>query len=237
MSAPYIPSRDSALDAWADNFQSVIAASPTTYGLGAVDAAAITTAFNTWHAAYLLGGSSGSPPVPINPATKTPVTVAAKNSAKIAMVGLDRSYAAQIRLNPGISNADKIALGLNLPNNAPSPIGPPATFPLLSITSAQPGTHTIRFADSGSPALRAKPPGSIGLQLYRGIGVAPITNVDLTAWLAQVTAQPFVSSFDVGDAGKIATYFARWITRGKAVGGASGQVGPWSAPISMTIAF
>lgn len=235
--APYIPGRDSTLDSWADNFQTLIAAAPGTYGLVPADATAITDAFNTWHAAYLVGGSTGSPPVPVNPSTFTSVTVAAKNSAKFAMIIILRTYSSQIRLNPGVSNSDKIALGLNLPNNTPSPIPVPLTFPLLNIVSAGPGTHLVRFADSATPAVRAKPFGAVGMQLYRGVGVAPIVDVSLTAWYAQLTAQPFQASFLVGDAGKVATYFARWITRGKPIGDAAAQVGPWSAPVSMGVAF
>jgi hypothetical protein len=237
MSTPYIPTRDSALDAWADNFQSKIAIAPGTYGLTSVDATAITNAFNLWHAAYLLGGSAGSPPIPLNPATFTRVTVAAKNAEKIAMVTLMRSYASQIRLDPGVANMDKTDLGLNLPNNSPSPIGVPVTFPLLAIAGAGPGTHELRFSDSSTPASRKKPFGAIGMQLFRGVGVAVITDPALCAWIAQVTANPYLSTFDPADAGKIATYFARWITRGKAAGGASGLVGPWSASVSMTVAF
>lgn len=235
--APYIPARDSTLDSWADNFQTLIAASPATYGLTAPDAVVITNAFNVWHAAYLVGGSTGSPPTPVNPSTFTTVSVAAKNSAKFAMIIIVRSYAAQIRLNPGVTNSDKVALGLNLPNNTPSPIPVPLTFPLLSIVSAGPGTQLIRFADSATPALRAKPFGAVGMQLFRGVGVAAITDVALTNFLAQLTTQPFQASFLIGDAGKVATYFARWITRGRPVGDAAAQVGPWSAPVSQNIAF
>lgn len=235
--APYIPARDSTLDSWADNFSTLITANPATYGLQPADAVAIAGAFTTWHAAYLLGGSTGSPPVPVNPSTFTSVTVAAKNSAKFAMIIILRTYASQVRINPGVSNSDKIALGLNLPNNTPSPIPVPLTFPLLSIVSAGPGTHVIRFADSATPAIRAKPFGAIGMQLYRGVGVVAISDVSLTDWYAQLTSQPFQSSFLIGDSGKVATYFARWITRGKPVGDAAAQVGPWSSPVSLGVAF
>lgn len=235
--APYIPSRDSALDVWADNFQTLIAALPATYGLTAGDAAAITTAFNTWHAAYLLGGSTGSPPVPVNPSTFTSVTVAAKNAAKIAMTQLNRAYASQIRINPGVSNSDKTALGLNLPNNAPSPIGQPITFPLLNIVSAGPGTHELRFADNTTPSIRKKPFGAVGMQLFRGVAADPIDDVSACQYLATLTTQPYLSSFLIGDNGKVATYFARWVTRGRQAGGAAQLEGPWSAPVSMTVAF
>ena len=235
--APYIPPRDSTLDSWADNFATLITANPSTYGLDAPAAAAIQNAFDTWHAAYLLGGSTGSPPVPVNPSTFTRVTVADKNAQKTAMVTLIRSYAAQIRINPGVSSSDKTALGLNLPNNTPTPIGVPTTFPLLNLVSAGPGTHEVRYADSTTPASRKKPFGSVGMQLFRGVATTPIVDPADCSYLDTLTVQPYQSVFDPADRGKIATYFARWVTRGRSAGGASSLVGPWSAAVSMTVAF
>lgn len=235
MSAPYIPARDSTLDSWADNFQTLITAAPATYGLTAPDAVAIANAFTLWHAAFLLGGSSGSPPVPNNPSTFTRVTVAQKNSEKIAMTTLYRAYASQIRLNPGVTNGDKIALGLNLPNNTPSPIPTPLTFPLLAIVAAGPLQHVIRYNDSATPSLRKKPFGAIGMQLFMGASEAPIVVPESTGFLAQVTVNPYLSIFDADNRGKVATYFARWITRGRNAGGASGLVGPWSAAVSLLV--
>jgi len=42
-----IPSRDADLDTWLLNFKTLIAATPTNYGLVAADATAITNAFNS----------------------------------------------------------------------------------------------------------------------------------------------------------------------------------------------
>jgi hypothetical protein len=235
--APYIPARDSTLDTWSANFSTLITATPSTYGLDATAALAIQNAFNTWHAAYLIGGSAGSPPVPLNPSTFTRVTVAAKNAEKIAMTTILRTYASQIRLNPGVSNSDKTALGLNLPNNSPSPIGTPTTFPLLAIVSAGPGTHELRFADNTTPSIRKKPFGAVGMQLFRGVATDPIDDVANCQYLATLTTQPYLSSFLIGDNGKVATYFARWVTRGRQAGGAVQLEGPWSAPVNMTVAF
>lgn len=237
MSTPYIPTKDDALDNWGLNFSTLITASPPTYGLTVPDAVAIQNAYDLYHAAFLVGGSSGNPPTPNNPSTFTRVTVATKNSEKIAAVTLWRTYASQIRLDPGVTNADKLALGLNLPNNTPAPIGVPTTWPLLSIVMAGPLLHELRYADSTTPSSRKKPAGAIGMQLFVAIGVTAATDPVDARFLAQVTANPYIANFDAGDAGKIATYFARWITRGKAAGGSSGLLGPWSAPVSMTIAI
>ena len=222
MAAPYIPPKDADLVNWSTNFDTLITANPALYGLSPADAVAIAAANATLLAAYALV---------VAPATRTTVTIAAKNAAKVAFITLARTYASQIRLNPGVTNADKLDLGLNLPNNNPSPIPPPPTWPLLSIPSAGPGLHEIRYADSASPTTRAKPQLVIQMQLFRGIAAGVIVDPALCSFLAGVTVNPFQSVFtNPADAGKVATYFARWLTR-------SGELGPWSAGQSMTIAF
>lgn len=228
---PYIPTTDSGLDSWAANFSTLITASPGTYGLVAADALTIAAAQASYNAAYLLGGSAGTPPTPVNPSTFTRVTVAAKNSAKIALQVIVRTYASQIRLNPGVSNANKTALGLNLPNNSPSPIPAPSTFPVLTIVAIAQGLMQIRFADNLTPASRKKPFGALQMELWRGIDPAVIITPDSCTLVAVVTKNPYVSTFaDPADAGKKATFFARWLTR-------RGLSGPWSAGVSATISF
>lgn len=228
---PYIPTTDSGLDSWALNFSTLITASPTTYGLQPSDAVAIASAQATYAAAYAIGGSAGTPPTPVNPATFTRVTVAAKNSAKIALQVLVRTYASQIRLNPGVSNSDKTALGLNLPNNSPSPIPAPSTFPVLTIVAIAQGLMQLRYSDNLTPASRKKPQGALQMELWRGIDPAVIITPASCTLVAVVTKQPYVSTFSSSaDAGKKATFFARWLTR-------RGLFGPWSAGVSATISF
>ena len=62
----YIPSKDAQLDDWALNFKTLIAATPTNYGLVAADATAITNAYTSWHTAFLAA---------TNPSTRTKATV------------------------------------------------------------------------------------------------------------------------------------------------------------------
>jgi len=231
MAIPYIPTTDSGLDAWALNFSTLITANPALYGLDAAAAVSIATAQANYAAAYLLGGSSGSPPTPVNPSTFTAITVAAKNSEKIALTVVARTYASQIRLDPGVANADKLALGLNLPNNSPSPIPAPSTFPVLTIVAIAQGLMQLRYADNLTPSSRKKPDGALQMELWRGIDTLVIADPADCTLTAVVTKQPYVSVFaDVADAGKKGTFFARWLTR-------RGLFGPWSAGVSATISF
>lgn len=213
MATPYIPPKDADLLTWADNFQTLIAASPTTYGLVTGDATAITAAFTPFETAY---------PIAINPATRTAVTVAAKDTAKFAMLSVLRSYAQIISADPAVDNADKIALGLNLHGTPPSPVPVPTTFPIISVLAATPLLHTMRWADELTPDRRTRPFGAIGMELRRTIAVAATSDPNAALFYALVTRQPNTIEFEASDAGKVATYFGRWLNR-------KGEAGPWSA--------
>lgn len=223
MAQPYIPPTDAALRAWAVNYADLITAAPATYGLDAPAALAIQDAVDEFVEALDAYTKD----------TRTVVLVAAKNAAKFAMLALVRTYSAQIRLNPGVSNENKLALGLNLPNTSPSPIPAPATSPILAFVGATPGQHTLRFADTLTPDSRRKPFGVVALQLFLGIGVAAIPDPADCAFYATITKQPTPVDFDPADAGKVATYYGRWVTR-SGPGGVA-QSGPWSAQLTAVI--
>jgi len=235
--APYIPAQNAALDTWAFNFAALITANPGDFGLDAPSAATIQAAVDTYNAAYALAGLTSPPhPHPVNPSGRNPTTVANLNTAKLAMIPIVRTYASQIRINPGVTNMNKVALGLNLPNNAPSPIPAPATAPVLTIMTATVLRHTLKFRDeTASPTSRAKAPNSIGLELWRGISTIPLTDPTLCNFYGMMVKVPFYSDFDSGDVGKFATYFGRWSNRAGSAGNNQALTGPWSAAQSMTI--
>src|SRR5262245_17420772 len=220
MGSSYIPVRDSELDSWLLNFKTLIAANPTNYGLVVADATAITNSFNAWHTAYLAA---------TNPATRTHVTIAAKDAQKILTLDVVRTYAATIRANTAVSNDLKLGLGLHIADDVPTPVPPPSTYPILAINGAGPGMQDLRAADQNTPTRRAKPAGTAGLLVFRSIGTAAANDPTQAFFLGFVTRAAFTSNFEAGDDGKIATYFGRW-TNGK------GELGPWSAPVSMRIA-
>jgi hypothetical protein len=227
VAAPYIPPTSSGLDSWAANFSTLISAAPATYGLTAADATTIASAVSLYHAAYLLGGTTAGGKVPVTPGARTPVTVADMRSQQGALVPLLRTYSSQIRLNPGVTNASKLALGLTLPNTTPSPIPAPTSYPLLSLLVATPLTHQFSYKDSLSPVGKAKAPGAIQVQL---VGVAAATappGPDALGPLPAQTKSPFQIVWPSGAKGMTAYYFARWATR-------KGLVGPWS-PVTSAI--
>src|SRR6185295_13578527 len=134
----YIPTRDSNMEAWLLNFKTLIAASPTSYGLVAGDATTITNSYTAWHTAYAAA---------TNPTTRNHVTIAAKDAQKILTLDVVRTYAAQIRANVAVSDSLKLGLGLHVADDVPTPIPPPSTFPILAISGAGPLLQDLRAAD------------------------------------------------------------------------------------------
>ena len=227
MPQPYIPARETDLVTWADNFAALITAAPATYGLTSGDASTIQTAVDTWDSAYAIANS---------PTTRTPTTIAAKNTAKNAMLPIIRSYASQIRLNPGVADADKIALGLNLPNNTPSPVPTPVTAPVVTISANEPLRITLRSRDTGSPATsRARAANTIGMELWVAVGDTAAVDPETASFIGMAVKVPFHVDFDVSQVGSIATFFGRWAVRSGSPGENIARRGPWSSAISQTI--
>ena len=215
----YIPTRDAELGQWAANFSTLVSASPGTYGLVAGDATTIAT---------YVGAFTSALAVVNNPATKTRATVAAKDGARAAMLDIVRGYAQQVRNNQGVSNADKLALGLTLPDRTPTVVPAPSTSPLLNVVGATPGQHTLRYADAATPDSRRKPAGAIGLQLFVAVSTGVVGDPGAAPFKSFVTRQPYGVNFSAADNGKLATYFARWQNR-------RGETGPWSSAVTFTI--
>lgn len=224
MQTPYLPAPDAAFDAWSANFADLITAAPATYGLVAGDATAINAVVTPWHTAYLAA---------TNPVTRTSVTIAAKDAARTAAEAVLRPYAIAISRDPSVDNADKTAVGVNLPNAGRTPVPPPTTQPALSLVGVQHNLQTLAYRDTSTPTSKAKPPGAIGIELRQTIATTPATNPEAAAPFGTFTKSPMNIGTSNGDIGKLATYWGRWTTR-SGPGGVT-QVGPWSAPLSVAI--
>lgn len=218
--APYIPAPDAALANWASNFSTLITAAPATYGLTTGDAAAIAAVEATWAADYALVTS---------PMTKTPATVANKNTARINLLATLRPYAQTIALNAGVSSSNKIALGLNPRTSTPVPITAPTTYPSLTIAQALALAHVIRYRDSiASPSVKAKPYGVVQIQLFGMTSTTPVTDPTTLPLLQATTKSPLLQTWGSGAVGLKAYYAAKWATR-------KGLVGPWSPIVAFTV--
>jgi hypothetical protein len=227
MPNPYIPPREADLGPFVDNFRDLIVAAPATYGLTSGDATMIAGVVDPWDPAYAAA---------TNPSTRSPMTVAAKNTVKLAMLPIVRTYASQIRLNPGVANDDKIALGLHLPNNSPSPIPAPATMPVVTVVANDPLRTVMKFRDElASPTSRAKAPMSIGMEIWGVRAAESSTDPAEAKFLGMAVKVPFHIDHLAEDSGKVFTVWGRWANRAGSAGNNIALVGPWSAAVSTTI--
>jgi len=217
----YIPHTDSGFRDWLQNFSALISADPGRYGLQATDAAVIASLYTNYDDLYNKVQSA---------ATRTPGLVTQKDAVKASAKASCRVYAMQIKSNQGVDNQDKIELGIHVNDPTPTPIPEPTTAPLLAITAAFSGEHTIRFADETTPTSKRKPPGVIQLELYVHVGTSPIVDWTQAEYVGVYTKNPINYTFMPDQANQTATYFARWRT-------AKGLCGPMSLPVAMTIAF
>jgi hypothetical protein len=223
MPVPYIPTRDSLLDAWAANFSTLITASPSTYGLLSSDATTIAAAVATWHAAYIIATT---------PSARTPVTITAKDNARVSMLATVRPYAQRVANNAGVTAGQKITLGVNSRSNPPTPIAVPVTYPILAVDQALNLTHVIRARDQlASPSVKAKPFGAAVMHLHGQVTAtgSPSVSLEMMPLVAVVTKVPTQVIYSPTNAGSTAVYAARWVTR-------TGLMGPFGPAVNFTIA-
>jgi len=219
--APYIPVKDADLNNWLVNFDTLLTANPGLYGLTPTDALNVAGPVAAWVAAYGLITS---------PSTKTADAVAAKDTQKTLTLGIVRPYAQQISLNPGVSSANKIAIGVNPRTSMPTPITDPTTNPVLVIQSAPPLAVILRYRDAvASPSVKSKPYGVTAVEIYCTVSGTPIVDPNTLLHVGGFTKSPLQIPFVPGDVGKQAYIAARYSTQ-------KGQFGPWSPMINFTVA-
>lgn len=224
---PYLPAPDADLAAWAANFSTLITATPTAYGLVAGQA----TTFGTAKSDFVTKLATAS-----NPPTRTKSTVAAKNTSRAALLVLIRSYMKIVQGFPTITPTQLSDLGLTVRKTTPTPIGPPATAPILSMLATSGGGIDFRFSDEATPDSKARPFGTAGLELWCKIGPGAPIDISECAFRGLYTintngpgSRAARVDFSGGDVGKTAYFLGRWIN-------IRGEPGPVSALSSMTIA-
>lgn len=219
MTTSYIPAKDADYDAWANNFQTLITANPSLYGLVTADAVSISSEFAVWHAAYLLV---------LSPTTKTKTTVNSKDTARNASTALFRAYATIIRANLSVTDANKIALGVPPRDPTNTPVPPPATFPVLAVLNSTSLATNMQYRDTLTPLSRAKPAGVTQMEVRKVTSATVISDPNAIPYDRMETSTPFALAWDSTDIGKTAYIVARWTNR-------KGDVGPWSAIVTTTV--
>lgn len=217
----YIPTRDADLLAWGQNFSDRLTADPAAAGLLPADALVIQTQFDEFAAAYALA---------VNPATRTIVTIAAKDEEKAGFLSIARAYAAIIRANAGVSNDEKAALGLTIPDPTPTPIPVPSTYPLLAAPLQGVGQILMTITDQATPLIKKKPFGVLGGCLYanKWTGASPPADNLKTLFGLITKSDNVIETGGIFAAADKVRWSCQWYNR-------KGQLGPLGPALDVII--
>src|ERR1043166_2371809 len=122
--ADYIPHKDADLLSFASNMSTKITATPVAFGLLAADATNLATLLTAFSTALTLATTPG---------TRTAVSVASKDTARVALVADIRSLAKRVQATPTVTPAQKTDLGLPVHDPVPTPVPVPDTKPALDL--------------------------------------------------------------------------------------------------------
>jgi hypothetical protein len=224
MAGDWIKKRETELATQSTEFAANIAAGPpAVFGLQNSDSTQMTSYasdFNTKLNAAL------------NPDTRTPVSIALKDTSRAVLEAFMRSIGGRVRANPAVTAAQKISLGITV-TSPPSPVPPPSTRPVLSVVGIVNLDVTLRLVDELTPTTRARPRGAIGANIWSWVaptaGAEPPADRELWRFEAFASRSEETISFNAADAGKTIHIQAAWMNR-------KGEFGPTSAQITTVIA-
>ena len=220
MANSYIPRADARAVLWMEAFARGISANSSLYMLTPGQAQSIQEAVDNFVAACLVAK---------NESTRTKCTCIAKDNARSIAETMCREYATLIKNNLGVSDDDKVAIGVRPQNRARHRNHCPQSSPLISVLACTAGRQVLRYRDTFTPTSPGKPFGAAFLEMRVAVADAPISDVAHARPAGLFTRNPITVEFTEADDRKKATYFGRWVSR-------RGDTGPWSSPVSMSIA-
>jgi len=221
---PFAPSDDLGLREWGDNFSTKLTATPLLYGETApvaVAVAALQLAFSN-----ALDTSSA-------PATRTSVTIAAKNLARAEFTAGVFPVAVRIGANRSVLPENKVAIGVTVPitTRTRNPLGGVALQLTLESQDAT-GTN-LRSQNPATPDTTARPEGARAWEIEQKIYAADGLTVESTNTTFGTRRFARVLT-PVGKAGRRADFRARWI--GAPLNGGAVNNGDWSDTVQVTMA-
>jgi hypothetical protein len=206
--ADYIPRTDADLDNWqANTLIPYISANKVALGVSDATVTALTGAQTTWNTAYAAHQLAQS--------TATSKRQD-KDAARAALVALIRSTVGQMQANPAVTDTQRAAMQITVPDTTPTPAPVPTTRPVGKIDTSERLRHTIEFRDEATPTSRAKPAGVSACELWLFVGTTAPTGPEAMHLQAVDRSTPYLMEFESSDAGKTAWWALRWVnTRGE----------------------
>ncbi|MFT3787563.1 MAG: hypothetical protein QM770_15590 [Tepidisphaeraceae bacterium] len=209
------PASDAGLLTWANHFQGLIAAGPTSYALTTAQSTALTTACTAYQTA-------------LNACEKTvrnEAAVITKNDARRDLKVLVRQLVGAINSSTTVTDAQKTTLGLTL-RTTPMPVPAPSLAPVVEVASVNAWTVNLRLRAAGSSTSRGKPAGVSGASVFSYVGATPPDEIADWKFEGNTGKSKFDVVFPTTNPGGTKVWLtAFWFNNRK-------QSGPACAPIS-----
>lgn len=215
-----MPTTDAGLLAWSTNFRTRISADPAVYGLTAEAASAYEATQAAYAAAYQLA---------VDPGTRTRPSIAAKDAAKAAVRLASRQLGRIVEGTASVTDAQKLALGLNV-RRPPSPRPAPSTAPVLEVLTVIGRTVRLRL-HGDEPGRRGKPKDVANAMVFTWIGETPSS--DRNDWRFEFATNKLLVDIEFADETPAGTRV--WITAHW--NNAKSEPGPMSQPIGTLLGY
>lgn len=160
----YLPGSDAGLLDWSRNFANRIAAGPGVYGLTAGDAAGYAAAQGAYASAYRLARE---------PLTRGGHAVSVKNRERKALVAASRRLARVVMARPGVSDAQRVALGLNPRRVSRRRVPAPEARPVVYVSGVNGSRVRLRLDNPEAPARRGRPVDVMAAVVFYFVGDQP----------------------------------------------------------------
>jgi hypothetical protein len=157
-----------------------------------------------------------------NPATRTSVTVEAKNIArKLLRINLRVDVKAYLTFNPSVTDDDRKAMGLPVHKTTRTPSKVADKAPDTDVDTSVPGRVTVHFFEKSGSHKRAKPEGQHCIEMIWIISDTPPAKWEDLIHSIVDTNSPVTLSFENDQRGKTLYFALRWENT-------RGEKGPWT---------
>jgi hypothetical protein len=215
-----IPPADPEFHNWAGPFSDYVAANAAAMGLTADDVKPLTDAITAWKTAY---------PAHTTAHAAARAATSVKIQARDTYEAVARPIIQQLQANPKVTDAQRKTMKINVRVKTRTPVSVPTTKPIATVDTSKHLQHTIDFLDSTSSGSKKKPAGVASCEIWSKVGGPAPTDYTQMMFVEAPTKTPCLVTYTGAQAGMTVWYWMRWVNT-------RNQKGPWSDPVSATIA-
>ena len=216
----YIPNADNKFNEWIVPLSDYLTANATSLGLTTDELTPLTAGVGAWKTAYA-GHQTADAAASAAQTTK--------DNARDALEAVVRPLVQRLQVSPGVSDQQRGEMKIPVRATSRTRVSVPASRPMATVDTSRRLQHVIDFRDEGAPKLRGKPAGVAGCEIWEKVGAPAPADISEMRYLATDTRTPYLAQFTGAQAGQTVTYWLRWVNT-------RGEKGPWSEPVTATIA-